>query len=247
MKKGWIFTAAGLLLLAIALGMLCSNLVQDRRAGEEAETALEELKSVIPSALPVVVPAPSAAAQEELPEATTEPAVVLPLPEKPGSAETDSESAAPADLPGPDAKMPLWTMNDQRYVGVLKIPALNKELPIINDWSYDALKLSPCRYYGSAYRDNLIICAHNYEHHFGAIKKLRRGDAVSFTDLAGNEFLYEVTSVRTLRPDAVEEIRSGDDWDLTLFTCTKGGATRVTVRCVRTDGAKSPDVGEASS
>jgi hypothetical protein len=27
-------------------------------------------------------------------------------------------------------------------------------------------------------------------------------------------------------------MKDPDDWDLTLFTCTIGGATRVTVRCV---------------
>jgi sortase A len=36
-----------------------------------------------------------------------------------------------------------------------------------------------------------------------------------------------------LRPTAVEEMISGD-WDLTLFTCTIGGATRVTIRCEKT-------------
>jgi sortase A len=34
-----------------------------------------------------------------------------------------------------------------------------------------------------------------------------------------------------LSPFAVEEMTSGD-WDMTLFTCTVGGQSRVTVRCV---------------
>ena len=36
--------------------------------------------------------------------------------------------------------------------------------------------------------------------------------------------------METLMPTAVEEMESGD-WDLTLFTCTVGGRTRVAVRC----------------
>ena len=46
----------------------------------------------------------------------------------------------------------------------------------------------------------------------------------------GNVFRYEVVELETLMPTAIEEMTSGD-WDLTLFTCTIGGGSRVTVRC----------------
>ena len=68
--------------------------------------------------------------------------------------------------------------------------------------------------------------------HFGLIKNLHYGDDVTFTDMDGNTFRYQVIEVETLKPLAVEEMKTGD-WDLTLFTCTLGGATRVTVRCSR--------------
>lgn len=47
----------------------------------------------------------------------------------------------------------------------------------------------------------------------------------------GNIFAYKVIEVETLQPTAIEEMTIGG-WDLTLFTCTVGGASRVTVRCV---------------
>lgn len=84
----------------------------------------------------------------------------------------------------------------------------------------------------SAYNDTLIICAHNYESHFGKIKNLAPGSKVYFTDIDGNNFSYEVVEICILDPYAIEEMQSGD-WDLTLFTCTWGGRTRVTVRCVK--------------
>ncbi|MGN0969549.1 MAG: sortase, partial [Evtepia sp.] len=56
---------------------------------------------------------------------------------------------------------------------------------------------------------------------------------VLFTDADGNQFRYTVAQVETLAKTAVEEMAAGD-WDLTLFTCTLGGQTRVTVRCVET-------------
>lgn len=41
-----------------------------------------------------------------------------------------------------------------------------------------------------------------------------------------------------LQPTQIEKMTvksSGDDWDLTLFTCTTGGQARYALRCVRTD------------
>lgn len=99
-------------------------------------------------------------------------------------------------------------------------------------WSYANLKSAPCRYRGSTYLDTLILCGHNYRSHFGKLKKLREGDEVSFTDMDGNVFLYEVALAETMMPTAIEEMESGD-WALTMFTCTIGGASRVTVRCDR--------------
>ena len=60
----------------------------------------------------------------------------------------------------------------------------------------------------------------------------RAGDAVTFTDVEGNAFPYRVAEVQILRPTDTEAMLS-PEWDLTLFTCTPGGRTRLAVRCVR--------------
>lgn len=132
----------------------------------------------------------------------------------------------------PDMEMPVETVNGIDYIGLLGIPALELELPIISQWSYPNLKTAPCRYKGSAYTDDLILCGHNFPSHFGNLKNLSEGDMVTFTDMAGNEFTYQVVERETLMPTAIEEMESGD-WDLTLFTCTVGGKSRVTVRLER--------------
>ena len=116
---------------------------------------------------------------------------------------------------------------------MLRIPALSLELPVINDWSYARLRVAPCRYADSVYQGNLVIFAHNYTRHFGRLKNLSRGDEITFTDVDGNVFRYEVAELETLSPYAVDEMTSGD-WDLTLFTCMIGGKSRVTVRCKQT-------------
>lgn len=118
------------------------------------------------------------------------------------------------------------------YIGYLSIPALELELPVMSEWSYAQLKIAPCRYTGSTKSEDLVICAHNYERHFGNIKRLAPGDLIRFTDMDGAVSEYEVVSVEILAPDAVEEM-TGSGYGLTLFTCTYGGQTRVTVRCSR--------------
>ena len=141
-----------------------------------------------------------------------------------------TQTDVPDYLLTPEMEMPVETIDGVDYVGVLRIPALALELPVISQWSYPLLKIAPCRYSGSAYQNNLVLCAHNYASHFGNLKNLHIGAAVTFTDMDGNLFTYQVAELETLPPQATEERENGD-WDLTLFTCTVGGQSRVTVRC----------------
>lgn len=133
----------------------------------------------------------------------------------------------------PNADMPTKKVGDWSYIGVLEIPSLNLVLPIIDQWSYDALMVAPARYTGSAYLDNMVIAAHNYTSHFGRLQELSLEDEIRFVDVLGNVFYYKVQELQILPPTAVEEMTLDGDWDLTLFTCTWGGQSRVTVRCAR--------------
>lgn len=130
----------------------------------------------------------------------------------------------------PEMEMPIVKIDGQGYIGILVIPDLGLELPVNSEWSYPNLDISPCRYSGSAYLDNLVIAAHNFSHHFGSLDRLEIGQKVIFTDCDGNIFNYEVVVVETLMPNEVKEMTSGD-YDLSLFTCTLSGSYRVTVRC----------------
>ena len=116
------------------------------------------------------------------------------------------------------------------YIGYLSIPSLGLELPVMSSWSYPQLRIAPCRYYGSTKTGDLVIAAHNYSRHFGNIRNLSAGDEVYFTDMDGEITAYEVAEVDTLNPTDVEEM-TDSGYALTLFTCTYGGQSRVTVRC----------------
>lgn len=152
----------------------------------------------------------------------------------------ETEPVIPDYILNPYMDMPTNEVDGHAYIGILAIPDLELELPVMSEWSYPNLKISPCRYTGSAYLDNMVIAAHNYARHFGRLKELSGGETVIFTDADGNRFTYEVALVETLMPADVEEMENGE-WDLTMFTCTVGGSWRVTVRCDRTaepDGAQ---------
>lgn len=142
----------------------------------------------------------------------------------------DSEEI-PDYILNPDMEMPVVEVNGYFYVGKVDIPALGVSLPVMDSWSYQKLRIAPCRYEGSVYKGNMIIAGHNYRSHFGYLKNLSIGDQVVFTDVRGNRFLYQVSDMEVLEPSNIDGMRAGD-WDLTLFTCTYGGQTRMTIRCV---------------
>lgn len=154
-----------------------------------------------------------------------------------------TEAAEPTTLPDVRREMPVKTINGRDYIGVLSIPSLELELPVISQWDYPALKVAPCRYSGSLYQDNLIICAHNYASHFGKLKELQPGDIVLFTDMDEHVVTFQMVERETLNPMDAEGMEAGD-WDLTLFTCTIDGQTRVTIRLERVEVFRNPETEE---
>ena len=142
-------------------------------------------------------------------------------------------SAEPA--PEPEKQMRELTVDGVAYVAILELPELELTLPVISQWSDSNGKTAPCRYSGSVYRDDLILCGHNYASHFGKLRELTAGDRLAVSDMDGNRFSYEVTGAEILAADEVEELAAGE-WDLTLFTCTAGGKQRFVLRCKRLSG-----------
>lgn len=203
-KRGKLSTALGLLLLLAALLLTAYNLWRDATASISVDFVLEHLTPALSSR------------QAELP--------ALP------SGEDLEEAFIPDYVLNPEMAMPEENIDGRSYIGVLDIPTLGLSFPIISEWSYDALQIAPCRYSGSAYLDNLVIAGHNYRSHFASLPQLQPGDSVTFTDMDGNVFSYEVSSLETLSPYAISDMTSGD-WDLTLFTCTVGGQSRLAIRC----------------
>lgn len=128
--------------------------------------------------------------------------------------------------------MQVINVNGYDYIGTITIPSLNLELPIMSEYDYDRLKISPCRYYGSIYTNDLIICAHSYRSHFKYINNLNQGDKIIITDTLGINYIYEVLEIEILNSTDVSKMID-NEFDLTLYTCTNDGLKRITVRCNR--------------
>lgn len=206
-RMGNILLAAGALFLTAALLLTGSNLYETYQAGQASERLSQEVFSRIES---------------QSQDADSLSQAVL----------AGGEEETPEYLLNPEMEMPVEEIEGNGYIGLLEIPALGLSLPVMSEWSYQNLKLAPCRYSGSAYTGNFTIAGHNYSTHFGPIGGLNAGDSITFTDMQGNRFAYEVQVVETLEATAVEDM-VGEEWDLTLFTCDLSGESRITVRCLK--------------
>lgn len=213
-RIGNILKGAGLILVTAAVLLLVYNLWDGHRARESEEAILAEYL-------------------QENKKAS----------ESPDASDKEDEQNIPDYILNPDMDMPEYTLKslgDVACIGILEIPALNLELPVISSWSYSSLRLSPCRYSGSAYKGNLVIAAHNYQSHFGGLRTLPEGSEVFFTDAVGNRFSYYVAVTEALTPWSVDDMTSGE-WPLTLFTCTLDSQNRVTVRCEYSEAMENWD------
>lgn len=205
LKKFGIFCMLlGLAMVAGSGWMIFRNNSEDEAAGSMSEVALVEIKDVI-AAAPTATPAPKS--------------TIAPF-----------YAATPEPTQAPE--MPTMDIDGRDYIGYLELPTIGLSLPVMSDWSYAQLRVAPCRYHGSAYDDSMVIMAHNYDRHFGRLGSLNIGDPVQFVDAQGNIFRYVVAKQETLERSDVEPMIESE-YDLSLFTCTYGGASRVTVRLER--------------
>ena len=206
-KVGIFCIVLGALLLVGALVLALFNMRQDAFAGNAAAQILPQLVDQIRE---------NTAKEPTIPE---------------GESFSELELQVPVDLlTEEDKKMTEVDIDGYAYIGYLTMPTIGMELPVMSTWSYPQLRIAPCRYTGSVRGEDLVLMAHNYSSHFGKLSQLNIGDALSFTDMDGETTTYKVVAKDILEPAELEGLGDGT-YDLTLFTCTYGGANRVTVYC----------------
>ena len=203
-KIGIACVALGVACLLTALGFVLYNRWEANNAAKSAKSLLTDVQTAI-SEKKITYPSQNTDTPQQ-----EEPSVdVIQIPE-----------------------MPTVQVDGYDCIGILSVPALELELPVLTEWSYAKLKKAPCHYYGSYYESDFVIAAHNYQSHFGRLSQLQAGDVVTFTAVDGAVYVYEVVLLETLPKEATQEMIVSA-FDLSLYTCTPGGANRVTVRCIK--------------
>ena len=211
-RVGIVFLVTGAVLLVAALLLFLHNEREDAYAGEAAGTALSAI-------------------QEAIDRQTIPPMLDL--------SEEDEIEPTEETIPEP-TELTVVNIDGNYYIGYIAIPNLELELPVMADWSMEKLQIAPCLQYGSPLTDDAVIAGHNYKEHFRPLHEIEQGEYLTFTDMTGYTIAYNVVDVKTIDPRSVYEVINSE-YDLTLYTCTIGGASRVIVSCNRVTHLSAPE------
>lgn len=128
--------------------------------------------------------------------------------------------------------------NGEKYtiIGVINIPKINVNYPVLSITSDALLKISPCKFWGPEPNEvgNLCIVGHNYRNSkfFSKVPTLEVGDIIELTDMYGKLIKYEVYDKYTVEPTDVactSQLTKGKK-EVTLITCTNDSKQRVIVK-----------------
>ena len=134
------------------------------------------------------------------------------------------------------------TMNGYKVIGVVKIPKIQIEYPILDIETYnpeetkEPMKISIIKYWGGNVNQhgNLSIAGHNnYDGTmFGKTKKLEKGDIVELTDLENSTIQYEIYDKFVTDPNDITILTTNDESirEVTLITCTNGNKSRLILK-----------------
>lgn len=121
-------------------------------------------------------------------------------------------------------------------VGVITIPKIGVNYPILERTTDALLKVSPCKFWGPNPNEvgNLCIVGHNYRNNrfFSKVPKLVNGDTIEIMDLTGTTITYEVYDKHTVDPKDVSDTtqKTNGKKEITLITCTNDSKQRVIVK-----------------
>ena len=123
-------------------------------------------------------------------------------------------------------------------IGLLKIPAIDLEYPIISETTDATMKISISRFWGGDVNGygNLSLAGHNNYNGtmFGKNNKLKLGDIVELTDLSGNLIKYEIKEIFKTDPNDTWVLKTENDSirEVTLITCSNGRKERLIIKAL---------------
>lgn len=134
------------------------------------------------------------------------------------------------------------TMNGYKVIGIVKIPRIEIEYPILDLDTYnpeetkEPMKISIVKYWGGNVNDygNLSIAGHNNYNGtmFGKTKYLENGDIIELTDLNNKTIQYGIYDIFVTDPNDVTILQTKDESlrEVTLITCTNGNKQRLILK-----------------
>lgn len=134
------------------------------------------------------------------------------------------------------------TMNGYKVIGIVKIPKIKIEYPILDldtynpDETKEPMKISIVKYWGENVNDygNLSIAGHNNYNGtmFGKTKYLENGDIIELTDLNNKTIKYSIYDIFVTDPNDVTILQTKDESvrEVTLITCTNGNKQRLILK-----------------
>lgn len=142
------------------------------------------------------------------------------------------------------------TMNGYNVIGIVKIPKIELEYPILDIDTYnpeetkEPMKISIVKYWGGKVNEygNLSIAGHNnYDGTmFGKTKNLNIGDIVELTDLENQTIQYQIYNIFVTDPNDVTILQTNDKTirEVTLITCTNGNKNRLILKARELENEK---------
>lgn len=123
-----------------------------------------------------------------------------------------------------------------KVVGIIKIPKIELEYPILETTSKETLNLSITKFWGNQINEigNVTLAGHNNLNGtmFGKTKKLEVGDIIELTDIQNVTLKYKVFKIYVIDPNDISCILPEQEGtrEVTLITCTNGNKNRLIVK-----------------
>lgn len=127
-------------------------------------------------------------------------------------------------------------MQGHKVIGIIKIPAIDLEYPIIDKTTKETMRISISKFSGGEINEigNIALAGHNNYSGtmFGKNKNLKMKDKIYITDLKRRTIEYEIYNIFVTDPNDTSILETEDKTkrELTLITCKNGRSERLIIK-----------------
>lgn len=127
-------------------------------------------------------------------------------------------------------------MQGHKVIGIINIPAIDLEYPIIDKTTKETMRISISKFSGGEINEigNVALAGHNNYSGtmFGKNKNLKIKDKIYLTDLTRRTIEYEIYNIFVTDPNDTSILETEDKTkrELTLITCKNGRSERLIIK-----------------